>query len=94
MAKLLLVLTLFSFALVTFSIGAEQEVLELPLNMQRLNKSFAIQLVSDLHLEFPCVADKMKRITPKAPYLGLLGDIGALRSAFITTAHFSRRTSA
>ncbi|KAK2050317.1 calcineurin-like phosphoesterase, partial [Colletotrichum somersetense] len=35
----------------------------------------AIQIVSDLHLEAPKAYDIFE-ITPRAPYLGLLGDIG------------------
>jgi hypothetical protein len=35
----------------------------------------AVQILSDLHLEAPPAYDIFK-ITPKAPYLALLGDIG------------------
>jgi hypothetical protein len=37
-----------------------------------------IQILSDLHLENPKACDTFK-ITPKAPYLALLGDIGCVR---------------
>ncbi|ETO27092.1 metallophosphoesterase-like protein [Reticulomyxa filosa] len=36
----------------------------------------SIQIVSDIHLEFPNVYESMPKIKPKAPIIALLGDIG------------------
>ncbi|OQE46966.1 hypothetical protein PENCOP_c001G01299 [Penicillium coprophilum] len=45
---------------------------------------FTFQILSDLHLENPSAYDLFK-ISPKAPYLALLGDIGVAKDAgFIT----------
>eukprot|EP01084_Bolivina_argentea_P211482 359748_1 len=40
----------------------------------------AIQIVSDIHLEFPNVISKMPKLKVKAPILALLGDIGYPKS--------------
>ncbi|CAL5866830.1 uncharacterized protein PFLUO_LOCUS1041 [Penicillium psychrofluorescens] len=40
----------------------------------------ALQILSDLHLENPSAYDLFE-ITPKAPYLALLGDIGVVKDA-------------
>eukprot|EP01084_Bolivina_argentea_P215966 366790_1 len=41
-----------------------------------LNHLISIQIASDIHLEFPNVYQRMKRIRANAPILALLGDIG------------------
>jgi len=45
--------------------------------MESNNNKFRLQLMSDLHIEF-LRGETTREITPRAPYLGLLGDIGVL----------------
>lgn len=40
----------------------------------------AFQILSDLHLESPSAYDVFK-VSPKAPFLALLGDIGVVKDA-------------